>query len=147
MFIDEIQQFNKAQHDALLPAMEDCSIRLIGAITENPSFALNSALLSRTQVVVLRALDASALKAIYQRAMVFLEEPIQLDEATQSLLVELSDGDARYLLNMVQLLVAHKKERNWIRDKVTEFLSKRSLHYDKQGDHYFNLISALHKFL
>jgi putative ATPase len=146
VFIDEIQRFNKAQQDALLPAIEDCSIWLIGAITENPSFALNSALLSRTQVVVLSALNASAVKAIL-RAMVFLEEPMQLDEATQSLLVELSDGDVRYLLNMVQLLVAHKKERNWIRDKVTEFLSKRSLHYDKQGDHYFNLISALHKFL
>ena len=147
VFIDEIHRFNKAQQDALLPAIEDGSIRLIGATTENPSFALNSALLSRTQVVVLRALDASDLKAIYQRAMVFLEEPIQLDEATQSLLVELSDGDARYLLNMVQLLVAHKKEQNWTRDKVAEFLSKRSLHYDKQGDHHFNLISALHKSL
>ncbi len=108
VFIDEIHRFNKAQQDALLPAIEDGSIRLIGATTENPSFVLNSALLSRTQVVVLRALDASDLKAIYQRAMVFLEEPIQLDEATQSLLVELSDGDARYLLNMVELLVANK---------------------------------------
>ena len=147
VFIDEIHRFNKAQQDALLPAIEDGSIRLIGATTENPSFALNSALLSRTQVVVLRALDASALKAIYQRAMVFLEEPIQLDEATQSLLVELSDGDARYLLNMVELLVAHKKEQNWSCEKVAEFLSKRSLHYDKQGDHHFNLISALHKSL
>jgi len=108
VFIDEIQRFNKAQQDALLPAIEDCSIWLIGAITENPSFALNSALLSRTQVVVLSALNASAVKAIL-RAMVFLEEPMQLDEATQSLLVELSDGDVRYLLNMVQLLVAHKR--------------------------------------
>ena len=147
VFIDEIHRFNKAQQDALLPAIEDGSIRLIGATTENPSFALNSALLSRTQVVVLRALDASALKAIYQRAMVFLEEPIHLDEATQALLVELSDGDARYLLNMTQLLVAHKTEQNWTCDKVAEFLSKRSLQYDKQGDHHFNLISALHKSL
>ncbi len=147
VFIDEIHRFNKAQQDALLPAIEDGSIRLIGATTENPSFALNSALLSRTQVVVLSALDASALNAIYQRAMAFLEKPIQLDEPTQSLLFELSDGDARYLLNMVQLLVAHKKEQNWTRDKVAEFLSKRPLQYDKQGDNHFNLISALHKSL
>ena len=76
----------------------------------------------------------------------FLEEPIQLDEATQFLLVELSDGDARYLLNMTQLLVAHKKEQNWTCDKVAEFLSKTSLHYDKKGDHHY-LISASHKSL
>ncbi len=87
-----------------------------------------------------------ALDAIYQRAMAFLEESIQLDKPTQSLLVELSQGDARHLLNMVQLLVAHKKEENWKPDKVAQFLYKRSLQYDKRGDHHFRLISALHKF-
>ena len=147
VFIDEIHRFNKAQQDALLPVIEDGSIRLIGATTENPSFALNSALLSRTQVVILTELDALALNAIYKRAMAFLGEPTLLDEPTQSFLIELSDGDARYLLNMVELLVAHKKEQNWTRDKVAEFLSKRSLQYDKKGDRHFDLISALHKSL
>ena len=147
VFIDEIHRFNKAQQDALLPLIEDGSIRLIGATTENPSFALNSALLSRTQVVILTALDAPALNAIYQRAMAFLGEPTLLDEPTQSFLIELSDGDARYLLNMVELLVVHKKEQNWTRDKVAEFLSKRSLQHDKKGDRHFDLISALHKSL
>ena len=147
VFIDEIHRFNKAQQDALLPLIEDGSIRLIGATTENPSFALNSALLSRTQVVILTALDASALNVIYERAMAFLGEPTLLDEPTQSFLIELSDGDARYLLNMVELLVVHKKEQNWTRDKVAEFLSKRSLQHDKKGDRHFDLISALHKSL
>ena len=148
VFIDEIHRFNKAQQDALLPGIEDGSIRLIGATTENPSFSLNSALLSRTQVIVLSALDKLSLGIIYQRAIKFLGNPIELDEDTRCLLIELSDGDARYLLNLVQLLVSNiSKEKKWTRDKVFSFLSKRSLNYDKNGEQHFNLISALIKSL
>lgn len=147
VFIDEIHRFNKAQQDALLPAIESGFIRLIGATTENPSFSLNSALLSRTQVIVLTALDEASLRIIYQRALDFLENPIELDEDSQCLLIELSDGDARYLLNLVQLLCSHNKERTWTREKVSAFLSKRSLNYDRNGEQHFNLISALIKSL
>lgn len=147
VFIDEIHRFNKIQQDALLPAIEDGTIRLIGATTENPSFALNSALLSRAQVIILSALDELSLQAIYRRAMKFLGNPVQLDKQTQTLIIRLSDGDARYLLNIIQLIVAHKEEKNWTRDKVTEFLSKRSLQYDNKGEQHFNLVSALHKSL
>lgn len=147
VFIDEIHRFNKIQQDALLPAIEDGTIRLIGATTENPSFALNSALLSRAQVIILSALDELSLRAIYRRAMKFLGNPVQLDKQTQTLIIRLSDGDARYLLNIIQLVVAHKEEKNWTRDKVTEFLSKRSLQYDNKGEQHFNLVSALHKSL
>ncbi len=147
VFIDEIHRFNKIQQDALLPAIEDGTIRLIGATTENPSFALNSALLSRAQVIILSALDELSLRAIYGRAMKFLGNPVQLDKQIQTLIIRLSDGDARYLLNIIQLIVAHKEEKNWTRDKVTEFLSKRSLQYDNKGEQHFNLVSALHKSL
>ena len=147
VFIDEIHRFNKIQQDALLPAIEDGTIRLIGATTENPSFALNSALLSRAQVIILSALDELSLRAIYRRAMKFLGNPVQLDKQTQTLIIRLSDGDARYLLNIIQLVVAHKEEKNWTIDKVTEFLSKRSLQYDNKGEQHFNLVSALHKSL
>jgi len=147
VFIDEIHRFNKIQQDALLPAIEDGTIRLIGATTENPSFALNSALLSRAQVIILSALDELSLRAIYRRALKFLGNPVQLDKQTQTLIIRLSDGDARYLLNIIQLIVAHKEEKNWTRDKVSEFLSKRSLQYDNKGEQHFNLVSALHKSL
>ena len=148
VFIDEIHRFNKAQQDALLPGIEEGSIRLIGATTENPSFSLNSALLSRTQVIVLSALDELSLGIIYQRAIEFLGNPIELDEDTRCLLIELSDGDARYLLNLIQLLASNiRKEEKWTRDKVSLFLAKRSLNYDKNGEQHFNLISALIKSL
>ena len=148
VFIDEIHRFNKAQQDALLPGIEEGSIRLIGATTENPSFSLNSALLSRTQVIVLSALDELSLGIIYQRAIEFLGNPIELDEDTRCLLIELSDGDARYLLNLIQLLASNiRKEEKWTRDKVSLFLAKRSLNYDRNGEQHFNLISALIKSL
>ncbi len=148
VFIDEIHRFNKAQQDALLPGIEEGSIRLIGATTENPSFSLNSALLSRTQVIVLSALDELSLGIIYQRAIDFLGNPIDLDEDTRCLLIELSDGDARYLLNLIQLLASNiRKEEKWTRDKVSSFLAKRSLNYDRNGEQHFNLISALIKSL
>ena len=147
VFIDEIHRFNKAQQDALLPAIENGSIRLIGATTENPSFSLNSALLSRTQVIILSALDELSLSLIYERSMDFLENPLKLDEDTKTFLIELSDGDARYLLNMVQSLVSHRQEKNWTRKKVSAFLSRRSLSYDKNGEQHFSLISALIKSL
>ena len=93
------------------------------------------------------ALDELSLRAIYRRAMKFLGNPVQLDKQTQTLIIRLSDGDARYLLNIIQLIVAHKEEKNWTMDKVTEFLSKRSLQYDNKGEQHFNLVSALHKSL
>ncbi|MDA9816205.1 replication-associated recombination protein A [Alphaproteobacteria bacterium] len=147
VFIDEIHRFNKAQQDALLPAIEDGSIRLIGATTENPSFALNSALLSRTQVIVLSSLDNKSLHILSERAIDFLGRSLVLDEETRNLLVALSDGDGRYLLNMIQALYSHKNKKNWTIEEARLYLSKRSLNYDKKGDHHFNLISALHKSL
>ncbi len=104
LFIDEIHRFNRAQQDGLLAQVEDGTVTLIGATTENPSFALTGALLSRCQVLVLNRLDAAALAALIARAEAEIGHPLPLDPAARTRLAELADGDGRYLLNMVENL-------------------------------------------
>jgi putative ATPase len=150
VFIDEIHRFNKAQQDAFLPYVEAGDIILIGATTENPSFEVNSALLSRSKVVVIPALEREQVLTILRRAM---EHPtvqsfgIELDDAALDFVAATSAGDARQALTSLQLVVetASRDDSPVGVDKVKEILQRRSLMYDKSGDEHFNIISALHK--
>ncbi len=149
LFVDEIHRFNKAQQDALLPAIEQGMIRLIGATTENPSFALNSALLSRVQILVLNALDKDALNSLLVRAQTQLGFALPLTKEAQAHLIGMADGDGRYLLNLIETLAetTAPDETPLEADQLASLLSKRQLNYDKAGDEHYNLISALHKSL
>ena len=149
LFVDEIHRFNKAQQDALLPAIEEGMIRLIGATTENPSFSLNSALLSRVQVLVLNALDDTALGQLITRAENYLRRRLPLDKAAHQALVAMADGDGRYLINLIETIdeLTDKDTPEMDAASLGQLLSKRALNYDKTGDEHFNLISALHKSL
>ena len=148
VFIDEIHRFNKAQQDALLPAIEKGIVRLIGATTENPSFALNAALLSRVQILPLTLLSTTALTAILERAETFLDRKLPLTNDGRQSLLEMADGDGRYLLNMVEKLLSQPAGYAPLdAPALAQFLSKKALNYDKAGDEHFNLISALHKSL
>ena len=148
VFIDEIHRFNKAQQDALLPAIEKGIVRLIGATTENPSFALNAALLSRVQVLPLTLLDKRALSQIVDRAEQMLQMTLPLSDEARTALIEMADGDGRYVLNMVEKIAARPAQEVPLEaDELARFLSKKALNYDKAGDEHFNLISALHKSL
>lgn len=148
LFVDEIHRFNKAQQDALLPAIEKGIVRLVGATTENPSFALNSALLSRCQILVLNPLDETALGVILQRAEDYLGHDLALDTGARSALLAMADRDGRYLLNMVERLATREKQEGPLDAAgLAEFLSRRALNYDRAGDEHYNLISALHKSL
>ncbi|MGC6516535.1 MAG: replication-associated recombination protein A [Candidatus Puniceispirillaceae bacterium] len=148
VFIDEIHRFNKAQQDALLPAIEKGVVRLIGATTENPSFALNAALLSRVQVLTLTLLDEGALSSILSRAEAYLGAPLPLDDGARQALITMADGDGRYLLNMVEKIASYDVAGALLdSDALATFLTKKALNYDKAGDEHFNLISALHKSL
>ncbi|MGC6531351.1 MAG: replication-associated recombination protein A [Candidatus Puniceispirillaceae bacterium] len=149
VFIDEIHRFNKAQQDALLPAVETGVVRLIGATTENPSFALNAALLSRVQILTLTLLDKEALSAILTRAEAHLAAPLPLDDGARAALIDMADGDGRYLLNMVEKIASQPATDQPVMaaGDLASFLSKKALNYDKSGDEHYNLISALHKSL
>ncbi len=143
LFVDEIHRFNKSQQDAFLPVMEDGTITLIGATTENPSFELNAALLSRCQVLVLKRLDDAALEQILRRAEEELQRTLPLNNEARETIKALADGDGRYLLTMVEQIVGYKETLN--REALTAILQKRSPLYDKSDDRHYNLISALHK--
>ena len=149
LFIDEIHRFNKAQQDALLPVLEKGMIRLVGATTENPSFSLNGALLSRLQVLVLHPLDTDALLEILSRAEIQLGTRLPLDENARNALALMADGDGRYLLNLVESLheFALPPEPLLNPDELAVHLARRPLNYDRAGDEHYNLISALHKSL
>ena len=149
LFVDEIHRFNKAQQDALLPAIEEGMIRLIGATTENPSFSLNSALLSRVQVLVLNALDDQALTQLITRAQAHLGRPLPLDEGARLALVQMADGDGRYIVNLMETLTELSDADTPPMDaaSLSQLLSRRALNYDRTGDEHYNLISALHKSL
>ena len=148
IFIDEIHRFNKAQQDALLPAIEKGIVRLIGATTENPSFALNAALLSRVQVLPLTLLDETALTAILSRAEAYLGGPLPLAEDARAALLQMADGDGRYLLNMVEKIASRGQGvESFDAQSLAAFLTQKALNYDKAGDEHYNLISALHKSL
>lgn len=149
LFVDEIHRFNKAQQDALLPHVEDGTVTLIGATTENPSFEVNSALLSRSQVFVFKALDEAALAGILQRALnkvgERLEKKIGIDEKGSDFLIQYSNGDARTLLNTLEVVVKLVKKAKITHEDVQKVLQRKNLRYDKKGEEHYNIISALHK--
>ncbi len=145
LFVDEIHRFNKAQQDGFLPHMEDGTILLVGATTENPSFELNAALLSRSQVLVLERLSLTDLELMAQRAEHELDRPLPLDGSAREALLEMADGDGRALLNLIEQVAAWKTDAPLSADALAARLMKRAAQYDKSGDAHYNLISALHK--
>src|SRR6056297_2795537 len=145
LFVDEIHRFNKAQQDGFLPHMEDGTILLVGATTENPSFELNAALLSRSQVLVLTRLDPADLERLAQRAEKDLGRALPLDGPARESLLEMADGDGRALLNLIEQVAAWKTDEKLGREALAARLMKRAAKYDKSGDEHYNLISALHK--
>ena len=145
LFVDEIHRFNKAQQDGFLPHMEDGTILLVGATTENPSFELNSAVLSRSQVLVLERLDLADLERMAQRAEQDLQKELPLDGLAREALLEMADGDGRALLNLIEQVVAWKTDQKLSSLDLSKRLQKRAAQYDKSGDAHYNLISALHK--
>jgi len=148
LFVDEIHRFNRAQQDGFLPVVEDGTVLLIGATTENPSFALNGALLSRCQVLVLRRLDEAALDQLLQRVETEAGRTLPLDPAARQTLLAMADGDGRYLLNMAeQLLALPAGEADLTPQTLSDLLAKRAALYDKDREEHYNLISALHKSL
>jgi len=144
LFVDEIHRFNKAQQDGFLPHMEDGTLLLVGATTENPSFELNRALLSRAQVLVLERLDLAALERLAQRAEAEVG-PLPLDGPAREALLEMADGDGRALLNLVEQVASWGAKDTLTTDALTARLQRRAAQYDKSGDAHYNLISALHK--
>ena len=145
LFVDEIHRFNKAQQDGFLPYMEDGTILLVGATTENPSFELNAALLSRSQVFILTRLNLKDLELLAQRAEKDLGKALPLDGPAREALLEMADGDGRALLNLIEQVAAWKTDKKLTTDDLTKRLMKRAVKYDKSGDEHYNLISALHK--
>ena len=152
IFIDEIHRWNKAQQDALLPHVEDGTIALIGATTENPSFEVNSALLSRTRVFTLESLDSDAIVSLLKRALTDKTEGLgtlgmKADDAVLTMLATFTNGDARIALNVLEF-AAHNATKGVITEtEVKEALQKTNLLYDKAGEEHYNIISALHKSL
>lgn len=156
VFVDEIHRFNKAQQDAFLPRVESGDIVLIGATTENPSFEVNAALLSRSKVFVLKALDEQALVSILRAALVDTERGLgkiapEADEDSLQAIARFANGDARSALNLLQLTVSSAKQpagRPKIdRELLEKVLTNKALLYDKSGEEHYNLMSALHKSL
>ncbi|BAU38897.1 recombination factor protein RarA [Acetobacter pasteurianus NBRC 101655] len=145
LFVDEIHRFNRAQQDGFLPVVEDGTVVLVGATTENPSFALNSALLSRCQVMVLNRLDDPACEALLVRAEEETGRPLPLTEDGRVTLRAMADGDGRYLLNMVEQLLSLKTEKPLDAQALSRLLAKRAILYDRDREEHYNLISALHK--
>jgi len=147
LFIDEIHRFNRAQQDGFLPYVEDGTVTLIGATTENPSFELNAALLSRCQVFVLRRLDDAALEALLARAEQELGHALPLDADARATLRAMADGDGRYLLNLAEELAGQPAAPLLDSAGLVAHVQKRAPLYDKSQDGHYNLISALHKSL
>jgi len=145
LFVDEIHRFNKAQQDGFLPHMEDGTILLIGATTENPSFELNAALLSRSQVLVLERLSLAELERLTQRAEKELDRALPLTGEAREALLEMADGDGRAALNLIEQVMAWKVDGKLTPDQLATRLMRRAAKYDKSGEEHYNLISALHK--
>ncbi|KRW96402.1 replication-associated recombination protein A [Paracoccus sp. MKU1] len=145
LFVDEIHRFNKAQQDSFLPHMEDGTITLVGATTENPSFELNAALLSRAQVIVLERLSLADLERLAQRAEQELGRGLPLTAQARDRLLEMADGDGRAALNLIEQVMAWKVKDKLDPEQLAQRLMRRAAKYDKSGDEHYNLISALHK--
>lgn len=148
LFVDEIHRFNRAQQDAFLPVVEDGTITLVGATTENPSFALNGALLSRCQVLVLNRLDMTALETLLVRAETLIGRALPLDDGARDSLKAMADGDGRYLLNLAEALFTRGDDDGPLdTEALIAAVQQRAPLYDKAQEGHYNLISALHKSL
>jgi putative ATPase len=145
LFIDEIHRFNRSQQDSFLPVVEDGTVVLVGATTENPSFELNGALLSRAQVLVLRRLDDAALETLLARAEAYYKKPLPLTDEARQTLRAMADGDGRYMLNLAEELAAVKTVAPLDTAALVALVQKRAPLYDKSREEHYNLISALHK--
>jgi putative ATPase len=147
LFVDEIHRFNRAQQDGFLPYVENGTVTLVGATTENPSFALNAALLSRAQVLILRRLDEAALAKLVTRAEALDGKPLPLTDDAREALIASADGDGRFLLNQVETLQGMVINETLDPGALATLLHRRMPVYDKDRDGHYNLISALHKSL
>ncbi|HEX7854296.1 MAG TPA: replication-associated recombination protein A [Sphingobium sp.] len=147
LFVDEIHRFNRAQQDGFLPYVEDGTVTLVGATTENPSFELNAALLSRAQVLILRRLDERALGQLIERAEEVTGRPAPLDPSAKEALIASADGDGRFLLNQVETLYSIGLTEPLDPAGLAALLHRRVAVYDKDREGHYNLISALHKSL
>ncbi|HKU63910.1 MAG TPA: replication-associated recombination protein A [Rhizomicrobium sp.] len=145
LFIDEIHRFNRSQQDSFLPVVEDGTVILVGATTENPSFELNGALLSRAQVLVLRRLDDAALETLLQRAESYYQKNLPLTGDARASLRAMADGDGRYLLNLVEELSSVKAAKPLDSAALVAAVQRRMPLYDKSREEHYNIISALHK--
>lgn len=145
LFVDEIHRFNRAQQDGFLPFVEEGIVTLVGATTENPSFELNGALLSRSQVYVLKRLDDEALETLLSKAEAHEERALPLEPDARQALVALADGDGRYMLTMAETLFNIASAKPLTVKELGQVLQKRSPAYDKDREEHYNLISALHK--
>jgi putative ATPase len=148
LFVDEIHRFNRSQQDAFLPHMEDGTIILVGATTENPSFELNSALLSRASVLVFKRLDDAAIEALIERAEAYAKRKLPLTGDARAALINMADGDGRGAINLAEdvfLAVPAGTKERLDRDALIKLVQRRAPIYDKSQDGHYNLISALHK--
>ena len=146
LFVDEIHRFNRAQQDSFLPVMEDGTITLVGATTENPSFELNAALLSRARVLVFKSLDEEAIAELLSRAEEIEGKKLPLDDEARLTLVRMADGDGRAALTLVEeVWRAARKDEVFVSRRLQEIVQRRAPIYDKSQDGHYNLISALHK--
>jgi len=146
LFVDEVHRFNRAQQDSFLPVMEDGTVVLVGATTENPSFELNAALLSRARVLVFKPLDAHAIEQLLARAESIEGKPLPLDAEAQASLIRMSDGDGRAALTLAEeIWRAARRGESFTATALQEVVQRRAPIYDKSQDGHYNLISALHK--
>ncbi len=145
LFVDEIHRFNRAQQDSFLPVMEDGTVILVGATTENPSFELNAALLSRAQVLVLNRLDDEALEELLSRAEAFVGVKLALTDDARISLRAMADGDGRFVLNLAEEILALAPGEPLDTQKLAKLMQRRAPIYDKSREGHYNLISALHK--
>jgi putative ATPase len=146
LFVDEVHRFNRAQQDSFLPVMEDGTVVLVGATTENPSFELNAALLSRARVLVFKSLDGAAVEKLLTRAEDVEKKPLPLDAQARAALVRMADGDGRAALTLAEeVWRAARKGERFDSAKLQEVVQRRAPIYDKSQDGHYNLISALHK--
>jgi len=147
LFIDEIHRFNKTQQDTLLPYLEDGTVIFVGATTENPSFNLNNALLSRCHIGVLKQLSTEDLLTLIERAEKFLNKKLPLTQGAKTYLAQMADGDARFLLNTIEYIAGAKFKKDLSEEELDKAIQKRAPMSDKSGDEHYNLISAVHKSL
>lgn len=147
LFVDEIHRFNRSQQDSFLPYVESGMITLVGATTENPSFELNGALLSRCQVFTLHRLSAEDLREILEKAESYIKHPLPLTEDAKSFLIEMADGDGRAFLNLIDAIQEETPPEPYSPTELADLITKRAPLYDKAQEGHYNLISALHKSL